>query len=64
MPVPKRRHSHARKNKRRTHYKIKASNFVECPKCHEPRLPHRICPNCGFYKDKIVVKPKDEKEKE
>ena len=64
MPVPKRRHSHARKNKRRTHYKIKPVNFIECPKCHEPRLPHRVCPNCGHYKDRIVIKPKDKKEKE
>jgi large subunit ribosomal protein L32 len=26
-----------------------------CPKCHEPKLPHRVCPNCGYYDGKEVV---------
>jgi large subunit ribosomal protein L32 len=38
------------------------TSYVECPKCHSPKLPHRVCPNCGNYKDKLVVAPK-EKEK-
>jgi len=63
MAVPKRRHSHARKNKRRSQYKTNARTFVECPKCHSPKLPHRVCPNCGNYKDKIVVPPKEKEEK-
>ena len=63
MALPKRRHSHARKSKRRSQKKIKTADFVECPKCHSPKLPHRICPNCGTYNDKLVVPPKEEKEK-
>lgn len=63
MAVPKRRQSHARKNKRRSQYKTKARGFVECPKCHSPKLPHRVCPNCGNYKDKIVAPPKEKEEK-
>lgn len=63
MAVPKRRQSHARKNKRRSQYKMKKRNFVECPKCHSPKLPHRVCPNCGNYKDTIVVAPKEKEEK-
>lgn len=59
MPLPKRRHSHARKNKRRSQFKLTAVQFNECPKCHSPKLPHRVCPNCGNYKDRIVVKPED-----
>ncbi|NLP17487.1 MAG: 50S ribosomal protein L32, partial [Firmicutes bacterium] len=31
----------------------------ECPRCHEPRLSHRVCPNCGFYKNYRVVAKKD-----
>ncbi|NOR17870.1 MAG: 50S ribosomal protein L32 [Candidatus Stahlbacteria bacterium] len=63
MAVPKRRQSHARKNKRRSQYKIKPVKFVECSKCHSPRLPHRVCPNCGYYKDKLVLPPKKEEKK-
>ncbi|MBZ4687153.1 MAG: ribosomal protein [Clostridiales bacterium] len=56
MAVPKRRTSKARKNKRRANWKrITKPTFVECPQCHEPKLPHRICPECGYYKDKEVV---------
>ncbi|UCG91890.1 MAG: 50S ribosomal protein L32 [candidate division WOR-3 bacterium] len=63
MAVPKRRHSHARKNKRRAHYKMKPINYVECPKCHSPKLPHRVCPHCGNYKDTLVRPPKEKKER-
>lgn len=63
MAVPKRRHSRSRKNKRRSQYKAKFLKFIECPKCHSPKLPHRVCPNCGNYKDKLVVPPKEKEEK-
>jgi large subunit ribosomal protein L32 len=63
MAVPKRRQSHARKNKRRSQYKIKKIQYIDCPKCHSPKLPHRVCPNCGYYKDKVVAPPKEKEEK-
>ncbi len=63
MAVPKRRHSHARKNKRRAHYKLSPTKYVECPDCGGPKLPHRVCPNCGNYKGKLVLLPKEKKEK-
>jgi large subunit ribosomal protein L32 len=63
MPVPKRRHSHARKNKRRSQKKITTAHYVECPKCHSPKLPHRVCPVCGTYNGKQVIAPEEEKEK-
>ena len=58
MPVPRRRHSPTRRDKQRTHKKLAAPAVSECPKCHSPKLPHRICPHCGAYKDgeyKVVV---------
>jgi large subunit ribosomal protein L32 len=56
MAVPKRKHSKARKNKRRSQWrKIDKPTLVECPQCHEPKVPHRVCPECGYYKDKEVV---------
>ncbi|HLV08626.1 MAG TPA: 50S ribosomal protein L32 [Halanaerobiales bacterium] len=55
MAVPKRKTSKSRKRKRRTHWKIKAPNLAECPQCHTLILPHRVCPECGYYKGKEVV---------
>ncbi|MEA3310733.1 MAG: 50S ribosomal protein L32 [candidate division WOR-3 bacterium] len=63
MPVPKRRHSKSRSRKRRTHWKLQAPALSVCPQCHEPKQPHRVCPNCGFYGDHevIVVESKSKK---
>jgi large subunit ribosomal protein L32 len=61
MPVPKRRHSRARGRKRRTHYKISAPDLSKCPNCGETKMPHRVCPHCGYYKGKPVIQIKEEK---
>jgi len=58
MPNPKRRHSKTRGRKRRTHYKATAPASAECPNCHTQKLPHRACPNCGYYKGRTVISPK------
>ena len=26
-----------------------------CPKCNEPVMPHRVCPNCGSYQGRDVI---------
>jgi large subunit ribosomal protein L32 len=37
-------------------------HFVPCPRCGEARLSHRVCPACGYYKDRMVIEvPQDEK---
>ncbi|MFX1266238.1 MAG: 50S ribosomal protein L32 [Promethearchaeota archaeon] len=60
MAVPKRRTSKARKRKRRTHFKAKANSTQACPRCGDPKLPHRVCPTCGYYKDTEVVQVETE----
>ena len=55
MPNPKRRHSHARTRTRRAHDSLKKVGMSECPNCHEPKLPHRVCQNCGQYKGREVI---------
>jgi large subunit ribosomal protein L32 len=55
MAVPQRRTSKTRKRMRRTHFKISAPGMVECPQCHEMKLAHRICKNCGTYKGRTIV---------
>ena len=61
MAVPKRRTSHARQGKRRSHQHVKPVQVQYCPQCNEPVLPHRVCPNCGFYQGREVVEQKEEK---
>jgi large subunit ribosomal protein L32 len=58
MAVPKRRHSRARRDKRRAHDHLARPAISVCPQCNEPKAPHRACPSCGFYKGKEVIKPK------
>lgn len=56
MAVPFRKVSKTSGRMRRTHYKISANALTKCPKCGEEVRPHRVCPNCGTYKNKEVVK--------
>lgn len=56
MAVPKKRLSKSRGRRRRAHWKLNLPGIVECPQCHETKLSHRICPNCGYYKGKEVIK--------
>ena len=60
MAVPKRRTSRSRRDKRRAHDSLSAPARSDCPQCGEPRLPHRVCGNCGFYRDKVVVETDDD----
>jgi len=55
MAHPKRKISKTRRDKRRTHYKAVASQFVECSNCAAPVLLHRVCPECGHYRGKLAV---------
>lgn len=59
MPLPKRRHSNQRTAKRRTHYKLEMPQIIECQRCHAPRLPHHVCPSCGFYNGRLVIEIKE-----
>ena len=54
MPNPKRRHSKTRTAKRRTHDALTAAATQLCPQCHEPKAPHRVCPHCGYYRQRQV----------
>ena len=56
MAVPKRKTSKARRDKRRaSSYRLNRASVSECPQCHEPKLPHRVCRSCGYYKNREVI---------
>ena len=55
MAVPKKKTSSARRDQRRAHQAIKGPSLVACPNCGAPRVPHRVCRECGFYKGRTAV---------
>jgi len=64
LGVPKRKHSKARTASRRAEWlKIDGPSLSECPQCHELKMPHRVCPKCGYYKEKQVVNIKKQVKK-
>ena len=56
MPNPKRRHSSARRDRRRTHDSRDTMSSSTCPNCGAAKMPHRVCPSCGFYRGKQAVR--------
>ncbi len=61
MGVPKFRSPRKNVRNRRAQWRarFKTPTITECPHCHEPMLPHRVCPECGYYRGMEIVKPKE-----
>ncbi|TLM79469.1 MAG: 50S ribosomal protein L32 [Actinobacteria bacterium] len=55
MPVPKRKTNRRSRDTRRATHNLEAPAASLCPQCHAPKLPHRVCASCGYYKGKEVV---------
>jgi large subunit ribosomal protein L32 len=55
-PQPKRKISSGRRDRRRAHDALTANALVQCSNCNEMRLPHKVCPSCGYYRGREVVK--------
>ncbi|MDD3098239.1 MAG: 50S ribosomal protein L32 [Candidatus Pacebacteria bacterium] len=72
MGVPARHHTRSRVDKRRSHAALKPLSLIKCSHCGEMIPSHKICPFCGYYKDKEVIdvfkglnkKEKKQKQKE
>jgi large subunit ribosomal protein L32 len=54
-PLPKRKISKGRKNRRRAHDAIGSPGLVACPNCRAKMMPHRVCPTCGQYRGRQVI---------
>ncbi len=59
MAVPKRRMSRSNTRSRRSQWKATAPTLVTCPNraCRQLKLPHVLCPSCGTYDGRRVVRP-------
>jgi large subunit ribosomal protein L32 len=55
MPVPKRKTSKSRRDKRHSTRFIRPQAITVCSHCTSPLLPHQACDACGFYKGKKVM---------
>ena len=58
MAVPKRKTSKARRNKRRSHHRIKNLNILEDKKSGEYRLSHHVDLKTGLYNGRKIFEPK------
>ena len=58
MPVPKRKRSRQRRDKRFANKGIQLKPFAKCANCTEAILPHQACKGCGFYKGAQVMTSK------
>jgi large subunit ribosomal protein L32 len=62
MPNPKRKHTRHRRDCRRSaNSKLAAPNASKCSNCGATKMPHKVCPECGFYNGKLIVAKKVKK---
>ena len=60
MPNPRRKISRSKRDKRRASWlaKISVNQLSACSNCGEMKMPHLVCPHCGYYKGKAIYTPK------
>lgn len=56
MAVPKKKTSKAKSRSRRaSNWKLVAPARSLCPNCTSAKLPHVVCPTCGWYGGRQAV---------
>ncbi|TFH37793.1 MAG: 50S ribosomal protein L32 [Anaerolineales bacterium] len=54
-PLPKRKISKGRRDRRRAHDALTAQHLITCTNCGGKHLPHHVCPSCGHYNGREVI---------
>jgi large subunit ribosomal protein L32 len=62
-PLPKRKLSKGRRDRRRSHDALQAVSLVQCSHCGEMRMQHTVCPKCGYYQGREVISMEKEDKK-
>lgn len=60
MAVPARKVSKTSQRTRRAHMALTAKATTVCPKCGATIKSHRVCKECGYYKNNQVITDKTE----
>ncbi|MBM51532.1 MAG: 50S ribosomal protein L32 [Acidobacteria bacterium] len=55
MALPKKRHSRARRDRRRANDSLPVPGRSKCSNCGRDKSPHRVCAHCGYYKGRAIV---------
>jgi large subunit ribosomal protein L32 len=56
VAVPKKKTSKAKSRSRRASaWRLGLPPRSECPQCHRAKLPHVVCPNCGWYAGRQAI---------
>ena len=56
MAVPKKKKSKAKvRSGRASNWKLGAPARSTCPRCAAVKIPHTVCPSCGWYKGRQAV---------
>ncbi len=56
MAVPKKKTSKARRRSRRAaNWRLETPSRSTCPQCRQAKVPHVVCPTCGWYKGRQAV---------
>ena len=53
--LPKKKLTRARRGRRMTSYKLRPVHAASCQRCRSAKLPHAACPQCGYYRGRLVV---------
>jgi len=61
MPVPKRKVSRSRRDKRSANKGLSPKTVASCQTCQEPVMPHCVCIKCGYYKGEKILRTKDDR---
>ena len=61
MPVPKRKHSRARRDSKHACKFLRPMAVTSCAQCGAPLNTHAACFECGFYKGRKVLRTKLER---
>ncbi len=55
MANPKKRTSQRKRDTRRSHHKLVGASPVTCNNCQNPKIRHRVCAHCGYYKGERII---------
>ena len=61
MPVPKRKTSKSRRDKRSSGKGLAVKSVAACQTCSSPVAPHQVCRECGRYKGIKVIRTKTDR---